>query len=267
MKRNSILVVAGLLVVLTLGGVWAYNLVLGETEEASAPISAIPLEAADPTAESGTPTEAPAAPTAEPTTAATADIEPTDEPPTEAPASERVIYTISQESSQASFSLSEELRGQPVTVVGVTNQVAGEVALDLADLSTVEVGILQVNARTLATDENRRNQAIRNFILQTDTYEFITFTPSGAAGLSGAAAVGQNFSFQIPGELTIRDITRPVVFDLTAQVVAEDQIEGSASAVIQRGDFNLTIPNVPFVANVGEEVTIQIDFTLVPREG
>jgi hypothetical protein len=43
-------------------------------------------------------------------------------------------------------------------------------------------------------------------------------------------------------------------------MVADMQIQGSASATIERGDFNLAIPNVPFVANVGEDVTLAIDF-------
>ena len=39
---------------------------------------------------------------------------------------------------------------------------------------------------------------------------------------------------------------------------------GNASTVIKRSDYNLSIPNVPFVANVGEEVTLQLDFVATP---
>jgi hypothetical protein len=40
-----------------------------------------------------------------------------------------------------------------------------------------------------------------------------------------------------------------------------------ASTTIQRGDFGLTIPNVPFVANVGEEVLLELDFVALPVDG
>lgn len=306
MNKQTMWLVAGVLgLLLIAGGFWAYDFVLGDTEEASGPISAVPLEIetgaqpeeAEPTAAAE---EAPTAvPAAEPT--AVPDEEPTalpeeegtrvpeeevtavppeeptavpEEAPTAIPAEETApegltIYTISQELSQASFEIYEELAGDPVDVLGVTDQVAGEVAIDLADLSATQVGVIQVNARTLATDSDRRNQAIRNRILNTDAYEFITFEPVAGpvAGLSGAAAVGDSFAFQIPGSLTIRDVSNPVTFEVTAEVVAPGRIEGTAVAVVLRDDYGLVIPSVPSVANVGEEVTIAINFTLVSSEG
>jgi hypothetical protein len=35
---------------------------------------------------------------------------------------------------------------------------------------------------------------------------------------------------------------------------------GHAEATVLRSDFNLTIPNVPFVASVGDDVTLKLDF-------
>jgi polyisoprenoid-binding protein YceI len=55
-------------------------------------------------------------------------------------------------------------------------------------------------------------------------------------------------------------VTRPVTFNVTAQGLSASQITGTATALVKRSDFNLTIPSVPDVANVGEEVTLQIDF-------
>ncbi|HLB46192.1 MAG TPA: YceI family protein, partial [Anaerolineales bacterium] len=109
-------------------------------------------------------------------------------------------------------------------------------------------------------DNDRRNGAIRNFILNTDQYEFITFTPTSITGLSGATQPGQSFTFQISGDLTIRNVTQSVIFKVTGQGVSTSQITGTATATVNRSDFNLDIPSVPNVANVGEEVTLQIDF-------
>jgi len=138
--------------------------------------------------------------------------------------------------------------------------VAGQLAVGAKDLSQTQVGVIQVNARTLVTDNDRRNGAIRNFILNTDQYEFITFTPTSITGLSGATQSGQSFTFQMSGDLTIRNVTQSVTFNVTAQGVSASQITGTATATVNRSDFSLTIPSVPNVANVGEEVTLQIDF-------
>ncbi|MFN2136184.1 MAG: YceI family protein [Candidatus Promineifilaceae bacterium] len=170
------------------------------------------------------------------------------------------VYAIDSSASTVRFELNEELRGQPVTVVGTTDQIAGEIAVDLADLSTATAGPMQINARGLATDNNFRNRAIQNEILDTGGYEFITFTPMAVNGLSGSAAPGDTFEFTIDGDLTIRDITQPVTFAVSATAVSDSQITGTATAVVQRADYNLLIPSVPNVANVEEEVELYIDF-------
>ena len=170
------------------------------------------------------------------------------------------VYQIVPDQSQVSFTITEELSGQPNTVVGTTNLVAGQLAFNPNDLSQTQVGVIQIDARGLSTDSDRRNGAIRNFILNTNQYEYITFTPRSVSGLTGLAQVGQPLTFQITGDLTIRDVTRSVSFDVTAQGAAQGQITGTAKATVNRSDFSLTIPSVPNVANVGEQVTLQINF-------
>lgn len=244
---------------------------LQEPEEASGPLEAIPLEtqSAGVVAESTQPPAATAmVATAEPTAAveATAEAVPATElPPTdtpaEPPASTAAVYTIDSAASQVRFQLDEDLRGVRTTVVGTTNQVAGQLSLNLADLSQTQVGVIQINARTLATDNNFRNRAIQNEILDTGSYEFITFTPTGIEGLPAAAAIGEPVTFTLVGDLTIRDVTLPATFIVEATAVSESQITGSATAVVNRADFGLQIPSVPSVANVEEEVELYIDFT------
>ena len=246
---------------------------LQEPEEASSTIEAIPLatqaagvatgepataEAAEPMAEPVEATAAPAEATSAPAEATTAP-EPTAE--AAAPTGTALVFTIDQGASQVRFQLDEELRGQPTTVVGTTDQVAGQLSVNLADLSQTQVGIIQINARTLATDNNFRNRAIQNEILNTGDFEFITFTPTGIEGLPASATVGEAISFSLVGDLTIRDITQPATFTVEATAVSETQIVGTATAVVNRADFGLQIPSVPSVANVEEQVELYIDFT------
>jgi polyisoprenoid-binding protein YceI len=235
-----------------------YNWVLGPTLAPSGPITAVPLNLPSSTARvepSATPVvEAAqaAAPTTAPTEAATAT--------TAAATTGLTVFEINAEASEARFIIFEELRGQPVDVVGKGNQLAGELAVNPADLSTAQVGVIQINARALATDEDRRNQAIRNRILNTDSYEFITFTPTAIRGLSGSAVPGDTAAFQITGDLTIRDVTQPVVFEVTVTANSATEVAGTAQASVKWADFGLIIPSVPFVANVGETVRLELDF-------
>lgn len=255
--NNRRLLLGALVVIAVIAvAVWAYDFVLGEPEAASQPIAAIPL------APNPTPTDQPTSPpTSQPTSPPTS--QPTDQPtsqPTDQPTSQPTLFEILPAESQVRFILDEDLRGVRTTVVGATDQVAGQLALDLADPGATQVGIIQVNARTLLTDNNFRNNAIRNRILNTDQFEFITFTPTEVRGLPASAAIGDPVSFEIEGDLTIRDITNPVAFTVTATPVTTDRLEGQASATVDRADYNLVIPQVDGVANVDEAVRLEIDF-------
>lgn len=259
-----------LLLILTFAITFAACGALREPEAPSAPLEAIPLELA-------TEPAVPAAPTPAPIPAATEETEPVEDiapageeaaaatepaaPAAEAaPASERLIYRLSQTESQVRFELGEDLRGVRTAVTGVTDQIAGEIAANLSDLSSTQLGVVQINARGLATDNNFRNRAIHNEILDTGAYEFITFAPTAIDGLPASAVLGEEVRFTIDGDLTIRDITRPVTFDVTATTVSADRLVGTATASVNRVDFDLRIPSVPSVANVDEVVRLTIDF-------
>lgn len=172
-------------------------------------------------------------------------------------------FDIVPAESEARFFIDELLRGQPNTVVGRTDRVAGSIAVDPASPASAQVGVIRVDAGTLATDSSRRDGAIDRWILQTDQYQFVEFAPTAIDGLPDSVSVGEPFTVQITGDLTVRNITRPVTFETTVTPVSDARLEGSAVTTIRRGDFDLTIPNVPLVADVSEEVRLEIDFVAV----
>jgi polyisoprenoid-binding protein YceI len=247
MKRSTLLIGLGVLLVVvvlvSVAGVLAYNALLGPTLAPSGELTAIPVVVA----------------TATPSAAGANDPTPAADPATEVPAG-MLVLNIDPAQSEVSFTIDEELAGSPNTVVGTSSTVAGQIAVDPSDLSTAQIGVIQVDARTFVTDSNQRNGAIRNFILNTDTYEYITFTPTEVRGLSGSAAPGDSLTFQVVGDLTIRDVTQSVTFDVTATADSANQLSGTATTTVQRADFELTIPSVPRVANVSDDVLLTITF-------
>jgi polyisoprenoid-binding protein YceI len=173
------------------------------------------------------------------------------------------VYDIQSSTSDASFTINEVLSGSPKTVVGTTDQVAGQIALDPDDTSTAQVGTIVIDARTLATDDSARNLALRNVILNTNQYEYITFTPTDISGLPDSLALGQSYPFQISGDLSIAGVTQPAVFEATLTRTADDTLEGSASTTIDYADWGVSIPSVPFVASVDNQVSLNLDFQAV----
>ncbi|HSH79412.1 MAG TPA: YceI family protein [Herpetosiphonaceae bacterium] len=204
---------AGIVVVALIAAVVAYS-VFKTPAQASAPIEAVPLAATSAGASTSTasaevtPDAADAASTAETAASAdptaTAEVAATDQPASAsapettetaaASSSGAVLAQIVPEESEVRFLIDEVLNGAPKTVVGTTNQVAGEISVDPNDPSQTRVGVIQVNARTLATDSGMRNRTIANRILQTGQYEFITFTPTSIVGLPEQGAIGHSNS-------------------------------------------------------------------------
>ena len=172
------------------------------------------------------------------------------------------LYQIVADESKVSFTLTEDLRGQPTTVIGTTKEVAGQIFVDFGAPANSKIGGIRINARTLATDQEFRNRAIRSNILESskDEYEFIDFTPTAITGLPDKVEVGQEVSFQVVGDLKIRQIVQSVTFDVTVTAVSADRLEGKATAAVTRDQYNLTIPNAPGVANVSNDVTLEIQF-------
>lgn len=171
-----------------------------------------------------------------------------------------IVAELVKQESEARFIINEILNGNPKTVVGVTSEVAAQIIVDANNPANTQLGVVQINARTLETDSGNRNRAIQNQILDTGEFEFITFMPTGFISFPTGGTVGDSFSFQIVGNLTIRDITQEVTFDVTVTIESETRLSGLAQATILRDDFGLTIPQVPQVAGVDEEVILELEF-------
>ena len=292
---KKIIAVAAVILIIAIGVV-AYSF-LRTPEEASGPIEAIPIttdaqestvakvsappeetnasvEEAEPrvdaaeetntVAEAGTQAEAPTdteagtTPEAEATSFAEAGEQSSSEGDETTTSS--ITFEIVPGESQARFLIDEVLRGSPVTVVGATDQVAGQLALNPNDLSGARVGTIQVNARTLATDNDFRNRAVKNQILRTNDHEFVTFTPTEVVGLPETGTTGETYNFQIVGDLTVTDVTRPVTFNVVATATSETRIEGTATIAFPYSDFELFIPDSPSVDTVDDVVRLELEF-------
>lgn len=271
MRLIVIILLAALLVAACGGG----DEPASEVEEAPAAAdTATPVPEPDPT---DTPVPVPTdTPMPEPTDTPVPEPEPTntpeaepEPPPTAAPMEEsesaeapgmgQTFFIVADE-SEARFSIDEELFGQPKTVIGITNAISGEITVDAANPVASVIGPIQIEAGTFVTDNDRRNSAIRRFILQSNRYQFITFSSTELSGMPESVAVGDEIEFEVTGALTVREVTNPVLFIVTLQVISESELRGSAATILVLDDFELTIPEVPSVANVGEEFIVEFDF-------
>lgn len=262
-------VALAVLVLVVLGAV-AYVWFSGGSGEPSTEVTAPPITSrvttiAATTATTATTTAATdATSVSEATTATTAVVETTE--PAEVADASAVLYQIDKAESSVSFEIDEILGGNPFRVVGVTTEVAGEVLIDFGDPGASQLGTIVINVRTLATDSNFRDRAIRGPILGSsrDENEFATFEPTDIEGFPDSVTMGDQVPLRITGTFSLSGESRPVTFDTEVTVVSADRVEVTGAATVLRSDFGLTIPDVPSVSDVADEILLVIDLVAVP---
>ena len=261
MNRKQILGLIGAVLVVALG-IGLYSVF--RTPEAATGVTAIPLasNATNPPSNAAAPT----ATTAPTTNQPNATDAPATSAPTEAsqPSGGTTLLELDATQSEARFVIDEVLNNAPKTVVGTTKLIAGQIEVNAQDPSQSRVGVIQVNARDLTTDSEFRNRAIKNQILNTNDFEFVTFTPKTLTGLPTTGEVGKSYTFQMTGDLTIRDVTKEVTFDVTVTPDSATSLKGLAQTTIKYADFNITIPSVRQVASVSDEVRLELEFVAQP---
>lgn len=126
-----------------------------------------------------------------------------------------------------------------VTANGRTNDVAG--TLTVAD-GTVTEGEFTVDLTTLASDEGRRDEAIRDRGLETNDFPEGTFALTEPIELPELAD-GETFTVTATGELTLRDVTNPVTIELTGRSTGGTfTVQGSAP--VDFADYEIEPPSI-----------------------
>ena len=224
-----------------------------------------------PTAAVAVPTPPPPAATVEPTatvapipTATTAPA-PTPESTAAAPAApseatQSATAFVLGEGTVARYMVEEVLASQGFKVAtGETSEVVGRIVFDADGAIVADESSIVIQAGTLKTDNDRRDRYVREQTLQTANYPEIIFRPTSAEGLpSPLSEAGGEVEFTLSGDLTIRDQTRPVTWDVTAEF--GDSITGLAVIDINFEQFGMDKPRVAVVVSVGDTIRLELDF-------
>jgi polyisoprenoid-binding protein YceI len=227
------------------------------TSQPAAAPTAAPAAVAPTTAPAATAPTAADAPTA---AAAGAPTSAAAEP--SAAAGSARTFTIVPEQTEASYQVQEKFlnRDLPNMALGKTNAVTGELQVSLDGKPSGKITKISVDLRTLTSDQNRRDSRIRTQWLESEKYPFAEFTSTDVQGIPDSYTEGQEVSFKLTGDLKIREVTKPVTFDVKGKLEG-DTITGSATSKILMKDFGFDTPNVAGMLTVEDGVTVTINFT------
>ncbi len=147
--------------------------------------------------------------------------------------------------------------------VGVTTEVSGEIFANLQDPPASQIGPIQVDISKFTSDSSRRDGVIRNQWLESARYPIAVFEPRQIEGLPEDYQLAQPYSFRVTGDLMVREVTREVTFEISAQLDG-DTLTGTAETTILMSDFAVGPISILGVLNTEDEVRLIFDFVARP---
>jgi polyisoprenoid-binding protein YceI len=175
-----------------------------------------------------------------------------------------VVYRIDAGQSEARYEVGETfLRDNRfATAIGRTKGIAGDVLVDFANPANSQIGAIVIDVSQLTSDEGRRDNFIRNNALESATYPQATFKPTKIEGLPASAKPGDQLTLKVTGDLTVKQTTKPVTFDVTL-TANQDKLTGSAATEILLSDFGAG-PIQLAVLQTEDKAKLAFDFVALP---
>ena len=147
------------------------------------------------------------------------------------------------------------------TAVGRTSDLSAELDFDGAMITRV---VIVADLRTLRSDQSRRDQALRNRGLETDTYPTATFTLSEPIAIGEAALAGGLIEQSVRGTLELHGVANEVEIELTGQLVdGLAVIVGSSEIVL--ADYEIVPPTNFRVISIEDSGTMEFQIILARR--
>ena len=188
-----------------------------------------------------------------------------------APISGQRTFVVISAESKASYLADEEFFGGALDklgiaagladVIGSTQEIEGQIQLNLDDLSApLGENNFTVKMNTLTTDQNRRDTWIREDGPRFNDFPIASFNATAIEGAPGTYNDGDEVNFKLSGDLTVREVTKPATFDVSAKLVG-DTLTGTATTRLLMSDFGIEPPSFANTLTVADEFGIEVQIT------
>lgn len=178
---------------------------------------------------------------------------------------ERVELTVAPEGNEARYRVREQLANLdfPSDAVGSTRTITGTILVGADGKIVADSSRFEVDLRTLASNEPRRDRFIQRNTLKTDSFPHVIFQPAAVTDLP-RAPTGVPASFQLAGNLTVHGVTRPATWNVNVRQVTPD-VTGTATTRFAFADFGLPVPRLALLLSVKDTIVLEYDFRLARK--
>jgi polyisoprenoid-binding protein YceI len=180
----------------------------------------------------------------------------------DATATAETRYIVTATGNAARYRIREQLLGVdfPNDAVGETARITGEIVFDDTGRIVPASSRFVIDAGSFVSDKDRRDGYVRSRLLVADEHPSVVFVPREVRGLTAPVTAGTH-SFQLVGDLTVRGVTRPTTWNVTATVTGST-VTGNARTQFTFADFSMEKPRVRSVLSVEDTIALEYDFTV-----
>jgi polyisoprenoid-binding protein YceI len=174
-----------------------------------------------------------------------------------------LLYRIDPQQSEVRYEVGETFfqGNRFATAIGTTSGIAGEILVDYAQPTQSRVGDFVIDVSQFVSDENRRDNYLTRNGLVSSVYPTASFVTVSIEGLPAAVSPGDKINIIIHGDLTVKEITRPVSWQVVLKL-QDGQITGSAETQILMSDFQVGPIQLAFLITE-DDVKLIFDFVAV----
>ena len=212
--------------------------------------------------------QVPATPTAlvvvEPTVLATVEVKATPDASIMPVTAKQFVIDPAQSSAQYAVNEVFLQENRPYHAVGTTNVVTGTFVVATEGVPAGKVTKIQVDLRALQSDSDRRDNAIRERWLESNTYPYAEFVSTNALNLPASYQPGSQVSFNLVGDMTIHGVTKSVEW-LVDGTLTGDTVRGQSTTTINMSDFGITAPNIANMIKVEDQVELTVQFVATAK--
>lgn len=173
------------------------------------------------------------------------------------------VYRIDPTRSSLTYEIEEKLVGHSRgSAVGVSQGIAGDIALNHDELADSRVGQIVVNIEQFRSDNNLRDARIRQDFLQSHRYPLATFDTDEIVGLAGQLEEGEEYSFTLEGNATVKNTPAPATWQATA-VLEDGVLTATATTTAKLSRFDAGPISIAGLVATEDEIQLTLAITAV----
>ena len=180
-------------------------------------------------------------------------------PELEATRADQRVFRIDPSRSTARYQAFEEFLDATVgSPVGETSAIAGDLLIEAGSPQGSRFGTIVVGVESLVSDNRMRDSRLRKAYLESTRYPEVEIDFGRLLDLPDSFEPGEQYDLQLEGNLTVKGITAPTVWDVSFEF-DDTHLRGSASTEVLMSTDGVGPISIAGLLKTSDEVALSID--------